>query len=141
MRYDGKRWIDDIEGLSARKSAKLLSDALVRYAVNVDADGKYLKAVTPLCNLRNRDAMLKDSRDIHYFTNEQLDTNDYLLNLQNGTLDLSKNTPRFRKHDPDLLLSKFAMSSMIQQQCVTNGKSFYLKSCREIVTKFVTSRR
>ena len=106
MRYDGKRWIDDIEGLSARKSAKLLSDALVRYAVNVDADGKYLKAVTPLCNLRNRDAMLKDSRDIHYFTNEQLDTNDYLLNLQNGTLDLSKNTPRFRKHDPDLLLSK-----------------------------------
>lgn len=106
MRYDGKRWVDDIEGLSARKSGKLLSDALVRYAVNVDADGKYLKAVTPLCNLRNRDAMLKDSRDIHYFTNEQLDTNDYLLNLQNGTLDLSENAPRFREHDPDLLLSK-----------------------------------
>lgn len=106
MRYDGKRWGDDIEGLSARKSGKLLSDALVRYAVNVDADGKYLKAVTPLCNLRNRDAMLKDSRDIHYFTNEQLDTNDYLLNLQNGTLDLSENATRFRKHDPDLLLSK-----------------------------------
>lgn len=106
MRYDGKRWINDAEGLSARKSAKLLSDALVRYAVNVDVDGKYLKAVTPLCNLRNRDAMLKDSRDIHYFTNEQLDTNDYLLNLQNGTLDLSKNMPRFREHDPDLLLSK-----------------------------------
>lgn len=106
MRYDGKRWVDDIEGLSARKSGKLLSDALVRYAVNVDADGKYLKAVTPLCNLRNRDAMLKDSRDIHYFTNEQLDTNDYLLNLQNGTLDLSENATRFREHDPDLLLSK-----------------------------------
>ena len=106
MRYDGKRWVADIEGLSARKSGKLLSDALVRYAVNVDADGKYLKAVTPLCNLRNRDAMLKDSRDIHYFTNEQLDTNDYLLNLQNGTLDLSENDPRFREHDPDLLLSK-----------------------------------
>lgn len=106
MRYDGKRWVDDIEGLSTRKSGKLLSDALVRYAVNVDADGKYLKAVTPLCNLRNRDAMLKDSRDIHYFTNEQLDTNDYLLNLQNGTLDLSENAPQFREHDPDLLLSK-----------------------------------
>lgn len=106
MRYNGKRWIDDVEGLSARKSAKLLSDALVRYAVNVDVDGKYLKAVTPLCNLRNRDAMLKDSRDIHYFTNEQLDTNDYLLNLQNGTLDLSENAPQFREHDPDLLLSK-----------------------------------
>jgi hypothetical protein len=33
MRYDGKRWIDDIEGLSVRASAKVLSDALVRYAV------------------------------------------------------------------------------------------------------------
>ena len=33
MRYDGKRWGDDIEGLSARASAKVLSDALVRYAM------------------------------------------------------------------------------------------------------------
>ncbi|MFR3038153.1 MAG: hypothetical protein ACLTLY_05085 [Agathobacter rectalis] len=52
--FDGKRWIDDLEGLSARKSAKELSDALIRYAVTVDTDGKYLKAVTPLCNLRNK---------------------------------------------------------------------------------------
>lgn len=35
MLFDGKRWIDDLEGLSARKSAKELSDALIRYAVKL----------------------------------------------------------------------------------------------------------
>ena len=106
MRYDGKRWIDDIEGLSARASAKVLSDALVRYAVNVDTEGKYLKAVAALCNIRNRNNMLQDSKDVYFFSNEQLDVNDYLLNVQNGTLDLSGNEPVFLSHSPDMLLSK-----------------------------------
>ncbi len=106
MLFDGKKWVDDTEGLSARASAKDLSDALVRYAVNVDTEGKYLKAVAPLCNIRNRNNMLQDSRDVFFFTNEELDKDDYLLNLQNGTLDLSENEPRFIEHSPDLLLSK-----------------------------------
>lgn len=106
MLYDGKCWVDDVEGLSARASAKALSDALVRYAVNVDAEGKYLKAVATLCNIRSRNNMLQDSKDIYYFTNEELDQNDYLLNLQNGTLDLSENVPKFLEHNPDMLLSK-----------------------------------
>lgn len=106
MLYDGSRWIDDTEGLAARSSAKDLSDALVRYAVSVDTDGKYLKAVTPLCNIRNRNNMLQDSRDITFFTNEDLDKNDYLLNVQNGTLDLSADKPVFFEHKPEMLLSK-----------------------------------
>lgn len=106
MLYDGKRWVDDPEGLNARSSAKDLSDALIRYAIGVDTDGKYLKAVTPLCNIRNRNNMLQDSRDVYFFTNEELDKDDYLLNLQNGTLDLSEDEPRFIEHSPDLLLSK-----------------------------------
>lgn len=106
MLYDGKKWVDDTEGLSARASAKDLSDALVRFAVNIDTEGKYLKAVAPLCNIRNRNNMLQDSRDVFFFTNEELDKDDYLLNLQNGTLDLSENEPRFIEHSPDLLLSK-----------------------------------
>lgn len=106
MQYDGKRWIDDIEGLSAKASAKVLSDALVRYAVGVDTEGKYLKAVTSLCNIRNRNNMLQDSKDVYYFSNEQLDQDDYILNVQNGTLDLSGNEPVFISHNPDTLLSK-----------------------------------
>lgn len=106
MLYDGKRWVDDTEGLAARASAKDLSDSLIRYAVTVDKDGRYLKSVSTLCSLRNRNNMLQDSRDVYFFTNEDLDKEDYLLNLQNGTLDLSENEPRFIKHSPDMLLSK-----------------------------------
>ena len=106
MNYDGIKWVDDPEGLNARRSAKELSDALAKYAIGVDPEGKYLREVTPLYNLRNRNNMLQDSRDVRFFTNEQLDTDDYLLNVQNGTLDLSGDQPELLDHSPDMLLSK-----------------------------------
>lgn len=105
MLYDGKKWVEDTEGLSARTDAKLLSDALLQYGSSL-GDMDYLKSVTALCNIRNRNNMLQDSKDVYYFSNEQLDTNDYLLNVQNGLLDLSGDIPQFKKHDPDMLLSK-----------------------------------
>lgn len=105
MLYDGKRWIDDIEGLNARSDAKVLSDALLVYGSST-GNSDYLKAVSNLCYIRNRNNMLQDSRDVYYFSNEDLDTNDYLLNVQNGTLDLSEDTPKFLQHTPDMLLSK-----------------------------------
>ena len=73
MFYDGKRWVDDIEELNARASAKLLSDSLIKYALGIDTEGKYLKAVAALCNIRNRNNMLRDSKDVYFFDNEQLD--------------------------------------------------------------------
>lgn len=110
MLYDGKRWIDDVEGLAARADAKILSDSLLKYAVSnfvTEADrSSYLKHITALCNIRNRNNMLQDSKDVYFFSNEELDKNDYLLNVQNGTVDLSEGKPRFIEHDPDLLLSK-----------------------------------
>lgn len=106
MLYDGKRWIDDTEGLAAKTDAKLLSDALVRFAISVDEQGKYLKSVMPLCNIRNRNNMLQDSKDIYYLSNEELDRNDYTLNVQNGILDLSEDEPKFMEHNPNMLLSK-----------------------------------
>ena len=127
MRYDGKRWIDDIEGLSARASAKVLSDALVRYAVSVDTEGKYLKAVTPLCNIRNRNNMLQDSKDVYFFNNEQLDINDYLLNVQNGTLDLSGDKPVFLSHSPDMLLSKICNAEYNPAADCKEWKNFLLE--------------
>ena len=127
MRYDGKRWIDDIEGLSARASAKALSDALVRYAVNVDTEGKYLKAVAALCNIRNRNNMLQDSKDVYFFSNEQLDVNDYLLNVQNGTLDLSGNEPVFLSHSPDMLLSKICNAEYDPAADCREWKKFLLE--------------
>ena len=131
MRYDGKRWIDDIEGVSARASAKALSDALVRYVVNVDTEGKYLKAVAALCNIRNRNNMLQDSKDVYFFSNEQLDVNDYLLNLQNGTLDLSGDKPVFLSHGPDMLLSKICNAEYDPAADCKEWKKFLLEIMRD----------
>ena len=50
--------------------------------------------------------MLLDAKDVFYFDNEKLDQDDYILNVQNGTLDLSGDKSVFMKHDPNLLLSK-----------------------------------
>ena len=47
MRYDGKRWIDDTEGLSARSDAKVLSDALLAYGSST-GNSDYLKAVSDI---------------------------------------------------------------------------------------------
>ena len=105
MLYDGKRWVDDTEGLAAKADAKSLSDALLVYGSST-GNGDYLKAVTALCNIRNRNNMLQDSKDVYYFCNEDLDVDDYLLNVKNGTLGLSKDEPKFMKHNPDMLLSK-----------------------------------
>ena len=127
MRYDGKRWIDDIEGLSARASAKILSDVLIRYAVGIDTEGKYLKAVATLCNIRNRNNMLQDSKDVYFFSNEQLDVNDYLLNVQNGTLDLSGNEPVFMSHSPDMLLSKICNAEYDPAADCREWKKFLLE--------------
>lgn len=110
MFFDGKKWSEDTEGLKAKTSAKILSDALLKYAVGKTVQNgdkaDYLKAVTCLCSIRNRNNMLQDSKDVYFFTNEDIDQDDYLLNVQNGTIDLSGNEPCFLKHSPDLLLSK-----------------------------------
>ena len=136
MLYDGKRWIDDIEGLAAKADAKILSDSLLKYAVSdfvTEVDrSPYLKHITALCNIRNRNNMLQDSKDVYFFSNEELDKNDYLLNVQNGTIDLSEGKPRFIEHDPDLLLSKICNANYNPAALARNGINFYLRSCRGI---------
>ena len=71
--------------------------------------------------------MLQDSKDIYYFTNEELDRNDYLLNLQNGTLDLSENDPKFLEHNPDMLLSKICNVEYDPAADCSEWKNFLLE--------------
>ena len=109
MYYDGKKWVDDAEGMCAKNSAKELSDALLLYAVKgtLEKDKtEYLKQVTSLVNIRNRHNMLQDSKDVYYFKNADLDKNDYILNVSNGTIDLTDIEPKFTEHNADMLLSK-----------------------------------
>lgn len=109
MYFNGKVWINDSEGMQARHSAKLLTDELIKYAIEYgDSKQEFLKSVMRLSSVRARESMIRDSRDNYFFTNEDLDTDDYVLNVENGTLDLSEDTPKFMPHDSSMLLSKMA---------------------------------
>ena len=124
MVYDGKRWSTDTEGLAARASAKELSDALIKYALSIDPERQYFKSVAPLCSIRNRNNMLQDSKDVYYFSDEQLDVNDEILNVQNGTLDLSGDVVKFMEHDPDMLLSKICNAEYDPESKCDKWKEF-----------------
>lgn len=112
--YDGQRWILDREGLRARKSAKELSKALSVYAVNClpDEDEKrkeqYLKYALTWTYSRTRNAIIQDSRDLNFISNEELDADDYALNLQNCVLVFHEDKVEKHEHSADLLLSKIA---------------------------------
>lgn len=112
--YDGKRWMLDREGLRARKSAKKLSQALSKYAVNClpDEDEKqkeqYLKYSLAWTYSKTRNSIINDSRDLNFFSNEDLDKDDYVLNLQNCVLVFDGEKVTVKDHDADLLLSKIS---------------------------------
>lgn len=103
--YDGTRWIPDHEGLSAKHDLKLLCKALLQYAEEISADN-YTKAISKLGGSTKRNNVLIDIKDNSAFTTGDLDKNDYLLNVENGTLDLSGDRPILLSHHPDMLLSK-----------------------------------
>jgi putative DNA primase/helicase len=107
--FDGKRWVKDNDGMEAERRAKELSDALYGYIQEIEDDAvrnEFTKRVYQLGNRRKRRTMIDDARDLDYIVNEDLDRDLYLLNVQNGVLDLR--TFEFMPHAPELLLSKLA---------------------------------
>ena len=109
--FDGVRWQIDREGMEARQSAKALADSLMAYApaagLKGENDTQYRKYVASLGSLRSRRTMIDDSRDNKKFSAGELDRAPYLLNVENGVLDLRRGV-KLIGHSPSLLLSKLA---------------------------------
>ena len=110
MYYDGTRWVADQEGMRAKRNAKTLADALVRYSVTVslpdDKRQSYIKYAAGMMNYRSRNVMVTDAKDLNFFDNTELDKDDFLLNCKNCVLDLSGDQPKELEYKADLLLSK-----------------------------------
>ena len=111
--FNGVSWILDRDGLEARASAKRLCDALRKYAGSLTEENEdKLKAFFKFCgswsSSRYRSSVVNDSRDCRYIKNEDLDSDDYLLNVKNGTLRLAKGQIEFKEHSPEDLQSKVA---------------------------------
>ncbi len=89
--------------------AKELADSLLIYATTIEDEQQkknYLDYVCKLGQLKFRETMVKDSRDIYFVTQADFDKNLDFFNCQNGTLNLK--TFEFKPHNADDLLSKIS---------------------------------
>lgn len=108
--FDGVRWRTDEENLMTEAVAQLLATALYLYLGPVLAkitDEKVREHISKhyykLGGRGPRQTMLSEARNFRSISMEEMDKNKYLLNVQNGTIDLKSIT--FREHRAEDLLS------------------------------------
>mgnify|MGYP001028643619 FL=1 len=107
--YDGKVWLKDVGAMLVSRMAKQLKDELLMFSVSIDIETQktaYQKHILKMGSRAVRETMVKDARDKYCISNEDLDKDLDLLNLQNGTLNLK--TFEFREHRAEDLISKIA---------------------------------
>ena len=113
--YNGKIWGIDRGGLFARSAAKDLSRALALYAPDAARTDQELRSFLDYAkkwtSARFRNYVIQDSRDAYFFDNEQMDIDDYILNMQNGVLVLDEKKAVFKPHDAGMLLSRIGNAS------------------------------
>ena len=107
--YDGTVWQPDENALAVAELAKNLADQLYTFALSIkdeDTRNRYIKRVQKLKLRKNRKTMVEDAKSVYPVRMELFDSNKYLFNCENGTLDL--NTLSFRPHDPGDYITKIS---------------------------------
>jgi putative DNA primase/helicase len=107
--YDGRVWVKDMGGMHVSRMAKQLKDELLMFSVSIENETQktaYQKHILKMGSRAVRETMVKDARDKYCISNEDIDKDLDLLNLQNGTLNLK--TFEFREHRATDLISKIA---------------------------------
>lgn len=107
--YDGIRWKPDIGSVKVMELAKDLVDALMIYTTTIQDEevrGLLLDYCKKWQHRRNRETYLKEAQSVYPISMEQFDTNRYLFNCINGTLDLK--TKKFREHSAEDFITKLA---------------------------------
>lgn len=105
--YNGKRWIPDIGSLMVMELCKDLADALLIYALTIKDENirtAFLKDSRKWQQRRFREIYLKEAQSVYPVPITDFDDDLYLLNCNNGTLDLK--TKVFRPHSPNDFLTK-----------------------------------
>lgn len=107
--YDGARWRIDEANIRAARCAKTFAVLLVKLGneqTSLESQKKFFQAANKFTTLHYRETLLRDARDVHAFTRADLDNNDDLFNVANGTINLA--TGEFYQHRASDMLSKVA---------------------------------
>ena len=123
--FDNKRWVADIGGLQAMELAKELSDALVVYTATIRDETRraaFLEFCKKWIQRRFRETYLKEAQSVYPVSMERFDADRYLLNCNNGTLDLR--TMEFREHRPEDFLTKMTLVDYVPSATSTRFNKF-----------------
>ena len=107
--WNGKRWVDDTEGLLHRKVDHFIRQTMAEYCGNINDHRKredYFKHIAKSQNKYRIDGMLALAAEKLKISVNRLDADPWLFNVQNGTVDLT--TGEIREHRRDDLLTKMA---------------------------------
>ena len=107
--YNCKAWQSDIGNLKVMSLCKRLANKLMVYALSINDERlrkDYIDFVRKWQLRRSRETILKDAQDVHPISMSSFDTNIYLLNCLNGTLDLQ--TGNFYLHRASDFITKIA---------------------------------
>lgn len=105
--YDGTRWVSDTGSLKAMELCKALANAVMRYALEIHDEHKrkgYIDHCKKWQSRHTRITILLDAQSVYPISIQDFDSNRYLFNCGNGTLDLR--TMKFWEHSADDRLMK-----------------------------------
>lgn len=108
--FDGTRWTPDVANMKVMELCKQAADALMSYTVQAVDDEKlradYIKHVSKWQQFKYRETILKDAASVTPVSLSEFDSDPYLLNCLNGTLNLRDLS--FHDHDSADRLTKIA---------------------------------
>ena len=105
--YDGTRWASDTGSLKAMELCKALANALMRYALDIHDEHKrksYIDFCRKWQSRHMRITILSDAQSVYPISMQEFDSDRFLFNCANGTLDLR--TMEFREHSAEDRLTK-----------------------------------
>ena len=108
--YNSIRWVPDVGSLKAMELCKDLADAMTLYATAIADEGArtvFLETCKKWQQRRFRETFLKEAQSVYPIYMERFDTDIYLFNCKNGTLDLKSGI--FREHRAEDLITKVSM--------------------------------
>lgn len=137
--YGGKRWTKDDENLRVQTMCKVLSQGVKRYA-NTLQDGPekevYVAYAKKWESKRFRDTVIKDAVTEWTTSIEEFDADPYLLNCQNGTLNLK--TGEFTDHNNKDMLTRISDRALDYTQF---GIRFLIPRQYQLIMHIFLSRR
>ena len=107
--WGGKRWSLDNRGTVRSLAMKLVRSVMADVAKTISGDEerqRYLKHVAASHQRNKVEAMISLAESLMSMTANELDTDVWLLNVENGTIDLR--TGKLRRHRRDDLITKMS---------------------------------